>query len=121
MALTTRNNLIAVSAATFEKEVLKHSGAVLVDFWAQWCGPCRMLGPVLESLADKFGDRLRVAKVNVDEYPELAEAFGVQGIPALKLIVNGRLAAEWVGYRPEPILAAELERFLARAAQAAPK
>ncbi len=114
MQTSTATNIVHVSSDTFEQEVLKANRPVLVDFWAPWCGPCRMLAPVLESMAAHFGDRLRIAKVNVDENPDLAGIFRVQGIPSLKLISGGRLAAEWTGYLPEPVLTLEVSKALDR-------
>lgn len=109
---TTR--CLNVDTHNFEHEVLDKPGPVLVDFCAQWCAPCRLLGPVLESIAARFDGQLRVARLNVDENPDLANAFKIRSIPALMLIHDGRLAGQWVGYRTERALAADLERLLAR-------
>ena len=100
---------ITLTKDNFEAEVLKSDKPVLVDFWAPWCGPCRMLAPILAEIAEEKADTVKVGKVNVDEEPDLAAKYGISGIPAILLFKNGQVAATSVGFKPKP----ELEAFIA--------
>ena len=91
---------IVITKENFEKEVLNSELPVLLDFWATWCGPCRMLSPVISEIADKYKDRLKVGKVNVDEQPELADAFRVESIPLVVVMKKGGIVNASVGYKP---------------------
>ena len=90
-----------VSDTSFETDVIKASQPVLVDFWAEWCGPCKQIGPALEEIAVEYGDKLTIAKVNIDENPETPTRYGVRGIPTLMLFKDGQLAATKVGALPK--------------------
>lgn len=92
---------VILTKDNFEGEVLQADKPVLIDFWATWCGPCRMLAPVVEEIAEEYEETIKVGKVNVDEEPELAEAFRVSSIPMLVLVRNGKIADTMVGYRPK--------------------
>ena len=94
-------NTKAVSDQTFQADVLQASEPVLVDFWAEWCGPCKMIAPALEELADEFKGKLTVAKVNIDDNPVTPNNYAVQGIPTLILFKNGQPAATQVGALPK--------------------
>jgi len=98
-----------VTDSDFEAKVLKSAGPVLVDFWAEWCGPCRMVGPVLDELATELAGRLTIAKVNVDESPETPGKFGIRGIPTMILFKDGKPAATKVGAMPKTQLLAWIE------------
>ena len=97
-------NTVPVSDATFESEVLQSTEPVLVDFWAEWCGPCKMIAPALEEIAAEFKGRVRVAKVNIDDNPQSPNAYGVRGIPTLILFKDGKPAATKVGAAPKRAL-----------------
>ena len=90
-----------VSDADFNSEVLKASGAVVVDFWAEWCGPCRMIGPALEELSGALDGKVKIVKLNVDENPATAQKYGVMSIPTLMIFKNGELASRQVGAAPK--------------------
>ncbi len=105
-----------VTDQSFEQEVLKSDTPVLVDFWATWCGPCRMVGPVLEEVASEQGDKIRVVKLDVDANPITAGRFGVRAIPTMIVFKNGREADRIVGYHPKPQLMTKLNPHLTMAA-----
>jgi thioredoxin 1 len=94
-------NTVAVTDQTFEADVLKADGPVLVDFWAEWCGPCKMIAPALEEIGAEYAGRVTVAKVNIDENPETPNNYGVRGIPTLILFKNGKPHATKVGAAPK--------------------
>jgi len=90
-----------VSDATFEADVLRSPRPVLVDFWAEWCGPCKMIGPSLEELAKEYGEKVTIAKVNIDESPSVASRYNVRSIPALMVFKGGQVAASRIGAMPK--------------------
>ena len=105
-------NTKAVTDETFDTDVLKSKGAVLVDFWAEWCGPCKAIGPALEEIAGEMAGKLTVAKVNVDENPVTPNNYAVRGIPTLILFKDGKPAATQVGAMPKSQLKNWIERSL---------
>ena len=102
---------VIINKSNFENEVINADKPVLLDFWASWCGPCKMLSPVLSEIADEYADVIRVAKVNVDDEPELAMKFKVSSIPMLVLFKNGRIVSTSVGYRPKDEILNELKLY----------
>jgi len=105
-------NIVSVTDATFEDEVLKADGAVLVDYWAEWCGPCKMIAPVLEEIAKDYAGRLKVCKLNIDENNETPPKFGIRGIPTLMLFKGGNVEATKVGALSKSQLAAFVDANL---------
>ncbi len=91
------DNILYVSDDTFEEEVLKSDQPVLVDYWAEWCGPCKMIAPILDEIADEYAGKLRIAKLNIDENPGTPPKYGIRGIPTLMLFKSGNVEATKVG------------------------
>ncbi|PHX93331.1 MAG: thioredoxin [Pedosphaera sp.] len=104
-------NIVNVTEASFEADVLKSTVPVLVDFWAEWCGPCKMLIPVLNELATEYAGKVKIAKVNVDQAGMLAGQYGVQSIPALFFFKGGQVVAQMVGARSKKDLKAQLDQI----------
>lgn len=102
-----------INEQNFDKEVLQQEALVLVDFWAPWCGPCKMLGPVIEEVAKEFEGKLLVRKVNVDENPNIAAKYEILSIPALKFFKKGEIIDEMVGLQPKEVLAAKIKNLIA--------
>jgi thioredoxin 1 len=103
-------NIHHVTDATFEEEVLKAEQPVLVDYWAEWCGPCKMIAPILDEIAAEYGDRLKVAKLNIDDNPGTPPKYGIRGIPTLMLFKGGSVEATKVGALSKSQLTAFLDQ-----------
>jgi thioredoxin 1 len=108
----TATHPVAVTQQDFEEQVLKSDQPVLVDFWAEWCGPCRALGPVIASLSSEFEGRAKIAKVDVDANQQIAMQFGIRSIPTVMLFDKGQVVDTFVGVRPKGDYATSLEKAL---------
>jgi thioredoxin 1 len=105
-------NIVHTTDATFDRDVLKSDKPVLLDFWAEWCGPCKMIAPILDDIAKDYGDRVKIAKLNIDENPATPPKYGIRGIPTLILFKNGTVEAQKVGAVTKSQLAAFLDSKL---------
>jgi thioredoxin 1 len=105
-------NVVVLTSENWKKEVMEADGPVLVDFWAAWCAPCRMIAPAVEQVAESFAGRAKVGKLNVDENPEIAGEFGIRSIPTLLVFKDGKVAEQRVGALPQPMIAEMVEKLL---------
>jgi thioredoxin 1 len=101
-----------ITAAVFDSEVLQNAKPVIVDFWAEWCGPCRAVAPILEELSAEYGDKIEIVKVNVDEEPSLAADYGIISIPTMQVFKGGQPVKQIIGAKPKATLVSELSEFL---------
>ena len=101
-----------VTTADFDSGVLKSATPVLVDFWAEWCGPCRAVGPILEEISNEYGDKLKIVKLNTDEEGSIAMKYGISSIPTMNVFVGGEVVKTIVGAKPKPALLKDLENFI---------
>ena len=105
-------NIVTLTQENFSAEVLKASTPVLVDFWAEWCGPCKMIGPILDELAEEYNGRVKIGKVDIDQYQSLAAEYSVRSIPTLLLFHQGQVASQMVGLRSKRDLKASFDRVV---------
>jgi thioredoxin 1 len=104
--------MVNLTESNFKDEVLNSEGVVLVDFWAPWCGPCRMVGPVLEEIAREKGEKVKLTKVNIDENPGLGANYNVMSIPTMIIFKNGQLVEQFVGALPKPVIESKLGKWI---------
>jgi thioredoxin 1 len=102
-----------VTDASFQSDVLEHDKPIMVDFWAEWCGPCRAVSPILDKIAEENSDKLDIVKLNVDDNPETAMKYGITSIPAMYVFRDGEIVKRVIGAKPKPALEADLAEFLA--------
>jgi len=107
------SNAKDVTDATFADEVLNSSDTIMVDFWAEWCGPCRAVSPILDAIASEHSDKIKIVKVNVDDNPELSMKYQITSIPAMKVFRGGEVVKTVIGAKPKQALEADLAEFLA--------
>ena len=105
-------NILVLTSANFDAEVKTSNGPIVVDFWAEWCGPCRMVAPVLEKLSEEYAGRVRIGKVNVDEQSSLASKYGIQSIPTLLIFKGGKVVEQFVGATTRDVLARMLDKHV---------
>ena len=108
----TATRPVAVTAKDFGEQVINSTTPVLVDFWAEWCGPCRALGPIIESLSEEFAGQVKIAKVDVDSNPQLSMQFGIRSIPTVMLFDKGQIVDTFIGVRPKSDYAASLQKVI---------
>ena len=106
------NNTKAATDANFDSDIMKGQGVALIDFWAEWCGPCRQLGPTIDAIADEYQGKLNVYKMNVDENPSTPTRFHVRGIPTLLLIKNGQVVDQLVGNQPKSVIVQAIQKHI---------
>ena len=110
--MANSKNVLTATDTNLETEVLKNAELTLVDFWAEWCGPCRALGPTIDTLADQYAGKVKVYKLNVDENPASAQKFKVRGIPTVMLVKNGQVVDQLVGNQPKESFVTAIEKHL---------
>lgn len=107
------SNAVDVTDATFDELVLNSGETVMVDFWAEWCGPCRAVSPILDAIASENSDKIKIVKLNVDDNPQTAVKYQITSIPAMKVFKGGELVKTIIGAKPKPAIEADLAEFLA--------
>ena len=107
------NDVYEFTDANFETEVLKSAMPVLVDFWAEWCGPCKMLIPIIDALATEYKGKVKIGKLNVDNSPQIASRYGITSIPTMLFIKNGNIMEQQVGMLPQKMIAVKLDKLIA--------
>ncbi|PRY67979.1 thioredoxin [Glaciihabitans tibetensis] len=107
------SNAKDVTDASFAEDVLNSSDTIMVDFWAEWCGPCRAVSPILDQIASEHSDKIRIVKLNVDDNPQMAMKYQITSIPAMKVFRGGEVVKTVIGAKPKPALEADLAEFLA--------